>query len=482
MINPGAFACTPGFAITEGMTPEQHDYLKTLLGPAGFVTDPAAIAPHLEEWRGKYHGRASVMLRPATTADVSAILKFCNENAIAVVPQGGNTGLVGGQMPFADEVILDMTRMRAIRAVDRAGASLIAEAGTILAEAQAAADAVGLMLPLSLAAEGSCTIGGNLSTNAGGVNVLRYGMARDQLLGLEVVLADGRVLDMLRSLRKDNTGYDLKQLFVGAEGTLGIITAAALKLSPKPAARFTAFLAVPGVNQALDILHRVQAATGGMVNAFELVPRYGIDLVVRHMGARDPFTDPAPWYVLCEVSGMAQLQEPFEAALGSALEDELAQDAVVAGSEAQRADLWQLRESMSEAEKREGPSFKHDIAVPVSAQGDFIAEAVPAVLAAYPSLIPVVFGHLGDGNLHFNFMVPKGGESLLSAWDAVADVVYKVVRRYNGTISAEHGIGVMKRQALRDLRAPAELAMMAVLKKAFDPNAILNPGKVVPDI
>ncbi|MGB8602155.1 MAG: FAD-binding oxidoreductase [Rhizomicrobium sp.] len=462
------------------MTPEQHAYLKNILGPAGFITDPVVIAPHLEEWRGKYHGHATVMLRPAATAEVSAILKYCNQNAIAVVPQGGNTGLVGGQMPFDGEVILDMTRMRAIRSVDQAGASLTAEAGVILAEAQAAADRAGLMLPLSLAAEGSCTIGGNLSTNAGGVNVLRYGMARDQLLGLEVVLADGRVLDMLRSLRKDNTGYDLKQLFVGAEGTLGIITAATLKLSPKPAARFTAFLAVADVDQAIEILHRLQAATGGMVNAFELVPRYGIDLVVRHMGARDPFADPAPWYILCEVSGMAQLQEPFEAALGSALEVELALDAVIAGSEAQRAALWHLRESMSEAEKREGPSFKHDIAVPVSAQGAFIAEAVPAVLAAYPSLIPVVFGHLGDGNLHFNFMLPKGGEALLAAWDAVADAVYKVVRRYDGTISAEHGIGVMKRQALKDLRAPAELAIMAVLKKAFDPNGILNPGKLLP--
>lgn len=462
------------------MTPEQTNFFAVLLGPAGCITDLVQIAPHLEEWRGKYHGQTGLMLRPASTAEVSAILKYCHEQSIPVVPQGGNTGLVGAQLPFNGEVLIDMTRMRTIRSVDASGASLTADAGVVLADAQGAADNAGLMLPLSLAAEGSCTIGGVLSTNAGGVNVLRYGMARDQVLGLEVVLADGRVLDMLRTLRKDNTGYDLKQLFIGAEGTLGLITAVALKLSPKPAACFTAFLALESVENALEVMHRVQGATGGMVNAFELVPRYGMDLVIRHMGARDPFERPAPWYVLCEVSGMAQLQDPFEETLGRALEDGLVADAVIAGSEARRAELWHLRESMSQAEKCEGPSFKHDIAVPVSAQEAFIAEAVPAVLAVYPGLTPVVFGHLGDGNLHFNFMVHKGEEAVLTQWDAVADEVYKVVRRYNGTISAEHGIGVMKRASLKALRSPEEIAAMQTLKAAFDPKNILNPGKTVP--
>lgn len=461
------------------MTPQQLNDLKALLGPAGCVTDPAQIAPHLEEWRGKYHGHATVMLRPGSTAEVSAILQYCSAHRIAVVPQGGNTGLVGGQMPFDNEVLIDTSRMRAIRKVDSTGASLIAEAGVVLAEAQQAAAGAGLMLPLSLAAEGSCTIGGVLSTNAGGVNVLRYGMARDQVLGLEVVLADGRVLDMLRTLRKDNTGYDLKQLFIGAEGTLGIITAAAWKLYPRPAACFTAFLAVPSVEAALQIMQHVQAATSGMVNAFELVPRYGIDLVVRHMNGRDPFRAPSDWYVLCEVSGMAALQEPFEAALGAALEEGLATDAVIAASEAQRADLWALRERMSEAEKKEGPSFKHDIAVPVSVQGAFIAEAVAAVLVAYPALMPVVFGHLGDGNLHFNFMLRKGDEGLLAAWDDVASVVYDVVGRYGGTISAEHGIGVMKKAELKRIKPAAELAVMAMIKTVLDPAGILNPGKLL---
>lgn len=459
-----------------------RDRLKALLGPKGYSEDPAEIAPHLEEWRSKYHGRASFMVRPASTSDVSAIMKICHETHTCVVPQGGNTGLVGAQMPFDDEIIIDFSRMHTIRSLDTDGASLIAEAGVVLADAQTAADKADLMLATSLASEGSCTVGGVVSANAGGVNVLRYGMVRPQILGLEVVLADGTVLDLLRTLRKDNTGYDLKQLFIGAEGTLGLVTAAAFHLFPKPAARFTAFLAVPDVTSAVRIMHKVQKATGSMANAFELVPRYGIELVTRHIPeTRDPFDAPSPWYVLCEVSGMAVLQDPFEEALGAALEEGLALDAVIAQSEAQRTELWRLRESMSHAEKLEGHSFKHDIAVPVSSQDAFIAKAVPAMKKAYPDLIPVVFGHLGDGNLHFNFMVPRGKEAVLEEWDDVAAVVYKVVREFHGTISAEHGIGVMKKNELKNIKSPEVIALMRTLKQALDPENILNPGKTVPE-
>jgi FAD/FMN-containing dehydrogenase len=455
--------------------------LKFLLGPRGFSEDPAEIAPHLEEWRGKYHGRSAAMLKPASTAEVAAILKICRETDTPVVPQGGNTGLVGAQLPHNGEIILSLERMRAIRTVDADGGYLIAEAGVTLTEAHQAADDAGLMLPLSMASEGSATVGGALSTNAGGINVLRYGMAREQTLGLEVVLADGRVLDLLRSLRKDNTGYDLKQLFIGAEGTLGVVTAACLRLLPRPALRATAFLAVPDVDSALKILTRVQGATGGMVNACELVPRYGMELVTKHMGARDPFSVPSPWYVLIEVSGAPMLKDVFEEALSTALEDGLASDAAIAASETQRLALWQLREGMSEAEKREAPSFKHDVAVPVSAQGAFIDRAIAAVAAFEPKIMPMVFGHLGDGNLHFNFMIPKGCEDLLDRWDDVASVVYAVVKEFTGTISAEHGIGVMKRQELAKLRSSTEIDAMRVLKAAFDPKNILNPGKLLPD-
>ena len=325
--------------------------LKAAVGLKGFTEDPAEIAPHLEEWRSKYKGRATLMLRPATTAEVSAILAICNETGTPVVPQAGNTGLVGAQIPFENEVLLSLTRLNRIRALDVEDSSLIAEAGVVLAAAQDAADDKGLLLPLSLAAEGSCTIGGTRSTNAGGVNVLRYGMAREQVLGLEAVLADGRVLDLLRTLRKDNTGYDLKQLFIGAEGTLGIVTAAALRLFPKPAMVCTAFLAVSNVKAAVALLARLQSATGGLVNAFEILPRIGLELVLAHIPqTSDPFGAPSPWYVLAEVSGMPALKDVFERALEGAFDDGLASDAVIAASEAQRAALWKLRESMSEAQ------------------------------------------------------------------------------------------------------------------------------------
>jgi FAD/FMN-containing dehydrogenase len=409
-------------------------------------------------------------------------LAICNETGTPVVPQAGNTGLVGAQIPFENEVLLSLTRLNRIRALDVEDSSLIAEAGVVLAAAQDAADDKGLLLPLSLAAEGSCTIGGTLSTNAGGVNVLRYGMAREQVLGLEAVLADGRVLDLLRTLRKDNTGYDLKQLFIGAEGTLGIVTAAALRLFPKPAMVCTAFLAVSNVKAAVALLARLQSATGGLVNAFEILPRIGLELVLAHIPqTSDPFGAPSPWYVLAEVSGMPALKEVFERALEGAFDDGLASDAVIAASDAQRAALWKLRECMSEAQKKEGPSLKHDVAVPVAAVADFIAKATKAVAAALPGGQPVPFGHLGDGNIHFNIQA-KGADmaSFLARWDEIARVVHDVVRDFSGSFSAEHGIGVMKRADLKHYKSPVEVDLMRALKRTLDPKNILNPGKLVP--
>jgi len=424
-----------------------------------FSEDAREIAPHLEEWRGTYHGRTPLLLKPSTTQEVSRVLAICNETGTAIVPQGGNTGLVGGQIPLAGEVLLSTARLNRIRAA--AHDHLIAEAGVVLADAQKAADAQGMLFPLSLAAEGSCTIGGNLSTNAGGIHVLRYGMARDLVLGLEVVLADGRVLDMLRTLRKDNTGYDLKQLFIGAEGTLGIITAAALKLFAKPAHTATAFVALPDPAAAVALLARLQSATGGLIEAFELVPRLGLDLVLKHIpGAVDPLPAPSPWYALAE---------------GPITEDMLsAEDGVMAASETQRTALWRLRESLSEGQKKEGPSLKHDISVPIEAIADFIGEATQAVLAALPGARPVTFGHLGDGNLHFNFQV----ESVARRED-IARIVHDIVHRFGGSMSAEHGIGVMKRDELLRYKSAAEIEVMRTLKRTLDPKNILNPGKVI---
>ncbi|HXC56594.1 MAG TPA: FAD-binding oxidoreductase [Rhizomicrobium sp.] len=455
--------------------------LKEASGAGGFSEDPAEIAPHLEEWRGKYRGRSALLLRPATTAAVSAILAVCNATGTPVVPQGGNTGLVGGQIPFDGEVLLSLARLNKVRALDAAAQTLTVEAGVVLAAAQQAADDADLLFPLSLAAEGSATIGGNLATNAGGIAVLRYGMARDLVLGLEVVLADGRVLDLLRTLRKDNTGYDLKQIFIGAEGTLGVITAAALKLFAKPALRATAFAAVPSPAAAVALLARMQAATGGLVSAFELVPRLGLELVVAHIsGARDPLAAPSPWYVLIEAASGARsgLEAAFEAALGAS---DLVSDAVVAASETQRAALWALRENMSEAQKREGASIKHDVSVPVSAIPAFLDQATAAVLRALPGARGVAFGHIGDGNIHFNFSAPKNGDgaAFLARWDDIQRIVHDIVHEFGGSISAEHGIGVQKRDQLERYKSAVEMDVMRSLKRLFDPKNILNPGKVI---
>jgi FAD/FMN-containing dehydrogenase len=432
--------------------------LERLKQVCAFSEDARETAPHVEEWRGAWHGHTKLLLKPASTEEVSRILAICHETGTPIVPQGGNTGLVGGQIPQG-EVLLSTERLNRIRGVDRDGANMIVEAGVVLAAVQKSADDVGLMFPLSLASEGSCTIGGNLSTNAGGIHVLRYGMARELVLGLEVVLADGRVLDLLRTLRKDNTGYDLKQLFIGAEGTLGIVTAAALKLFPKPRDLATALIALPDPAAAVALLGRLQAETGGLVTAFELMSEAGLELVLKHIPAtRVPLK--APWYVLVE---------------GPLAPEMLAsQNAVLASNEAQRLALWRLRESLSEAQKKEGPSLKHDISVPVAAIPAFIREATAAVLACLPGARPVTFGHLGDGNLHFNFNVAD-----LTHRDEVARLVHDIVHRHDGSFSAEHGIGAMKRDEMLRYKSAVELDVMRALKRTLDPNNILNPGKVL---
>jgi FAD/FMN-containing dehydrogenase len=438
--------------------------LKDIVGLKGFSEDPREIAPHVEEWRGSYKGNTPLLLKPKTVEEVSRILAVCNETSTPIVPQGGNTGLVGGQIPFNGEVLLNLTRMNRVRAIDHAGANMTVEAGLALAAAQSAAGDADLYFPLSLASEGSATIGGNLSTNAGGVHVLRYGMARELVLGLEVVLADGRVLDMLRSLRKDNTGYDLKQLFLGAEGTLGVITAATLKLFPKPKGQVTAFVGVNDPDAAVRLLDHLQAATGGLITAFELMSRYGLELVLKHIpDTKDmPFIE--PWYVLAE--------GPITVEMLAAGDNVWA--GVTAGSEAQRRAFWKLRESLSEAQKKEGPSLKHDIAVPVSTIPEFISKATAAVQNALPAARPVTFGHLGDGNLHFNFNVPD-----VSRRAEIALIVHDIVHEFGGSFSAEHGIGVMKRDELLRYKSANEIDVMRMLKRALDSKNILNPGKVL---
>jgi len=455
--------------------------LKEAAGPKGWTEDASEIAPHLQEWRGKYQGKSSLLLKPDNTETVSKILAICNETRTAIVPQGGNTGLVGGQIPFDNEILLSLSRMNRIRDVDASGMSMIAEAGATLAAVQDAAAKMDRLFPLSIASEGSATIGGNVSTNAGGVHVLHYGNTRELVLGVEVVLADGRVLDMLRTLRKDNTGYDLKQLFIGAEGTLGIVTAVALKLFPQPAERVTAFVALRDPQAAIDLLSRLQTATGGAMSAFELMPRLGLEFVLAHIPqTADPLAKPSPWYVLAEASGGAnsRLEEAMENTLSSS---GLVTDAVIAKSDTQRAALWKLREAMSEAQKPEGGSIKHDVSVPIKDIPAFLKEGIAAVEKLVPGVRPVPFGHLGDGNIHFNFTVPKSGDNaaFLARWNEIQDAVHDIVHRYHGSISAEHGLGIMKVHEIERYKSVAELDVMRTLKRTLDPNNILNPGKVV---
>lgn len=457
-----------------------------IIGARNLLTDSVDMAPYLKEWRDLFTGKARAVARPSSTAQVAALLALARETGTPIVPQGGNTGLVGGQIPVADgrEIILSLGRMDKVRSIDPVSDTIIVEAGVTLSRVQDAADGADRLFPLSLASEGSCTIGGNLSTNAGGTAVLAYGNSRDLCLGLEVVLADGRIWNGLRTLRKDNTGYDLKNLFIGAEGTLGVITAASLKLFPKPKARATAFLAVDSPDQALALLHLARAEAGQQLTTFEIMPRFGVEVVLRHApGARDPLGAPSPWYVLMELSspGADGLDATVERLLEAALDQGVISDAVLAASESQRQDLWRIREAMSEVQRFEGGSIKHDVSVPVAAVPDFLAEAIALVIRMIPGCRPLPFGHLGDGNIHFNITQPEGADkaAFLARWDEINAVVHAVVSSFHGSISAEHGIGRLKRHLLPGVKDPVELALMRAIKATLDPTGILNPGAVL---
>ncbi len=439
------------------------------------------------DWRKRFHGRALAVVRPADTAQVAAALRTCAAHGVSVVPQGGNTGLVGGGVPDASgtQVLLSLTRLNRVRALDSANLTLTAEAGCVLQAVQQAAADAGLMFPLSLAAEGSCTIGGNLATNAGGTQVLRFGNARELCLGLEVVTADAQVWDGLSGLRKDNTGYDLRDLFIGSEGTLGIITAATLKLSPQPAAVGTALAAAGSLEQCVALLGLTQARLGAGLTGFEVMNRFSLDLVARHFPALPQPLPQAAWTVLLEQSdneGEAQARARFESLLEAALEAGTIDDAVVAESLTQSQTLWHLRESIPLAQSQEGPNIKHDISLPVSAIPAFVARTDAALATAFPGMRLVNFGHLGDGNLHYNVQAPEGmpGQQFMDRHEhAVNTLVYDAVCAVGGSISAEHGVGALKREELAQRKSPVALQMMRAIKHALDPHGRLNPGRVL---
>jgi D-lactate dehydrogenase (cytochrome) len=456
---------------------------RAIVGDKYAVTDAADIAPFVVEERDLFHGRSPMVLRPGSATEVSAICKLASEHRIALVPQGGNTGLVGGQTPQNGEVVVSMRRMDKIREIDTASNTMTCEAGVILQVAQQRAAEVDRLFPLSLGAEGSCTIGGNLSTNAGGTTALAYGVAREMALGLEVVLADGRILNALSKLKKDNTGYDLRNLFIGAEGTLGFITAATLKLFPKPRAIETAFIGLQSPAQALKLLSISQNEAAGTLTSFELLSDIAVDFSIRHgIDVRDPLSGKHPWYVLMELSSPRDdARATLEAILEKGLEDGIVDDAVIASSLSQRQGFWKLRDEMSAAQKPEGGSIKHDISVPVAAVPDFIAEANAAVVKLIPGSRPVPFGHLGDGNIHYNISQPVGANTadFLARWHEVNAVVFEIVLRMGGSISAEHGIGVLKRNELPEVKDKVAMELMRQIKALLDPHGIMNPGKVL---
>ncbi|WP_434058439.1 FAD-binding oxidoreductase [Coralliovum pocilloporae] len=442
---------------------------------------------YLVEWRNLYRGRTPAVLRPDSTEAVARIIQIANNHKVPLVPQGGNTGLVGGQVPSEDgqEFVLSLSRLNRIREVDASGNSMTVEAGVTLEAVQQAAENADRLFPLSLASQGTCQIGGNLSTNAGGTGVLAYGSARDLVLGLEVVLPTGEIWNGLRKLRKDNTGYDLKQLFLGAEGTLGIITAAVLKLFPAPLKEEAAFVAVHSPEDALALFNTARAQAGTMLTAFELMPRIGVDFALRHLSdTRDPIERRYPWYVLMNLSTSQPDASPrrlIESILSGRLEAGQIADAALAESLQHSQEFWALRHGLSEVQKHEGGSIKHDISVPVASIPAFLNEALPAVEAFLPGARPVPFGHMGDGNLHFNVSQPVGMDkaAFLALWDDMNRLVHDIVLSYDGSISAEHGIGRLKRDLLAEVKDPLELAMMHRLKDSFDPNHILNPGRVL---
>ncbi len=460
------------------------EQLRTLLGPKGLVTDPAALAPYLEEQRGRFHGHTLAVVRPANTQEVADVVKLCAAEGVAITPQGGNTGHCGGAVPDGG-ILLNLARMNRILAVDPLDYTMTVEAGAILADIQQAADGHDCLFPLSLAAEGSCQIGGNLATNAGGTNVLRYGNARELVLGLEVVLPDGRIWDGMRRLAKDNTGYALKHLFVGAEGTLGIITAAVLKLFPKPVEQQTALCGLHEVKDATRLLSRARARSGDAVTGFELISQFAMEVTERHSaGCTNPLGQSYPWYALIELSTSrpdAGLRAVFEGLLEEAYETGIIADAAVAESLEQADRFWRLREAVPEAQKHEGGSIKHDVSVPVSRVAEFIERGIAAVTQAFPGSRPCPFGHLGDGNIHFNVTQPVGMDkaAYLDQWEAMNRVVHDLVVEMEGSISAEHGVGLLKVDEIRRYKSPVEIDLMKAIKRALDPHNRMNPGKVV---
>ena len=459
--------------------------LSALIGEKYVLSDPQDMQPFVREWRGIFHGQAQLVVRPADTQQVAAVLRYANQNRLRIIPQGGNTGLVGGNSPdeSGQDIVLSLTRLNTIRDVDPLSDTMTVDAGVTLLSAQEAAEKAGRLFPLSLASEGSCTIGGNLGTNAGGTAVLAYGNARDLVLGLEVVLADGRIWNGLGKLRKDNTGYDLKHLFIGSEGTLGVITAAVLKLFPKPDHIATLYCGMTSPKSALDLLALAKKRMGPSVTTFELLPRLSIEMSVVHMGGREPLTQNHDWYVLMELSSASDphLQERCETLLAEALEHDIIQDAVLATSLDQRNAFWRLREMLPEAQGFEGGSIKHDISVPLSDVPDFIERVDAELLAWMPGCRPMPFGHLGDGNLHYNIAQPKGMDkkAFMDRREEAHAIVYKHVKAVNGSISAEHGVGRLKKHLLPDVKDPVALDLMRQLKRTLDPNVILNPGRVI---
>jgi FAD/FMN-containing dehydrogenase len=465
------------------LPPELIARFRAIVGEKYAVTEASDIAPYVTEERGLFHGRSPLVLRPGSTAEVSAICKLATEHRIALVPQGGNTGLVGGQTPHHGEVVVSTRRLDKIRDIDTASNTLTCEAGVVLQVAQQKASEADRLFPLSLGAEGSCTIGGNLSTNAGGTAALAYGVAREMALGLEVVLADGRVLNGLSKLKKDNTGYDLRNLFIGAEGTLGIITAATLKLFPKPRAVETAFVGLKSPADALKLLSIAQKEAAGSLTSFELLADIAVDFSVRHgIDIRDPLGSKHRWYVLMELSSSRDdARAVLESILAQGMDQGIVDDAVIAANLSQRSAFWKLRDEMSAAQKPEGGSIKHDISVPVAAVPDFIEQANAAVIKLIPGARPVPFGHLGDGNIHYNVSQPLGANAadFLGQWHAVNAVVFDIVLRMGGSISAEHGIGVLKRDELPDVKDKVAIELMRAIKAVLDPLGIMNPGKVL---
>lgn len=459
--------------------------LAAIVGTDAVISDTSKMGAWLNEPRKRFHKTAAAVVTPPSVAALQSVVRWANENRVGLIPQGGNTGLVGAQVPlFGTEVIVSLARLDRIRSIDTAAGVMTAEAGVILENAHKSAEAQGAMFPLWLASQGSARIGGVLSSNAGGVNVLAYGNARELTMGVEAVLADGRLYQGLNALKKDNTGYDLKDLLVGAEGTLGIITAATLKIFPLPEDHETALVNVASPEAALDVFQLMRQRLGSRLNAFELIPHIGLDFQLRHgMLDADPTASPSPWYALIEVTRMAGTEPgALQSALEATFEKSLISDAVIAESLADRTRMWAFREQMSECQSKEGASIKHDVSVPIAAVPALIAEGSAAAERLSPGIRPVPFGHMGDGNIHFNFSQPAGADSkaFMAQYDeALHEVIYEVVLKLDGSVSAEHGIGQLKTDLLKQVKDPVALEMMRAIKTALDPNGILNPGKML---